>query len=165
VAPLGYRLTGGYGRSSANPSQDPPVVRRRELSEADVLNVIDIVRRTYKVDDDRIYLLGHSMGAAGAWHLGAKFPERWAAIACFAGSGDPATEERMRALPQFVVHGDADEVVPVARSRAMVAEMKRLGIEYRYVEVPGGDHNRILEPNIEAAFEFFDKHRRRRSGL
>jgi poly(3-hydroxybutyrate) depolymerase len=161
VAPLGYRVTGGYGRTTPTSSQDPQAVRRRELSETDVLRVIDLVRQAYKVDDDRISLLGHSMGAAGAWHLGAKFPERWAAIACVAGSGTPSSEDRMRNLPQFVVHGDADEVVPVDRSRAMVEEMKRLGIEHRYVEVRGGDHNSILERYIDEAFAFFEKYRRK----
>jgi poly(3-hydroxybutyrate) depolymerase len=161
VAPLGYRATGGYGRTTSTSSQDPQAVRRRELSEADVLHVIDLMRQTYKVDDDRIYLLGHSMGAAGAWHLGAKFPERWAALACVAGSGTPSSLERMRNLPQLVVHGDADEVVPVERSRAMVEEMKRLGIEHRYIEVRDGDHNSIVERYIEDAFAFFEKHRRK----
>jgi poly(3-hydroxybutyrate) depolymerase len=161
VAPLGYRATGGYGRSTPTSSQDPQAVRRRALSEADVLQVINLMRQAYKVDDDRIYLLGHSMGAAGAWHLGAKFPERWAALACVAGSGTPSSEERMRHLPQLVVHGDADEVVPVERSRAMVEEMKRLGIEHRYVEVRGGDHNSILERYVEEAFAFFEKYKRK----
>ena len=99
AAPLGYRLTGGYGRTSPNASQDPAAVKRRALSEADVLNVIESFRKTYKVDDNRIYLLGHSMGAAGAWHLGAKFPDRWAALACVAGSSSPASEEKMRGAP------------------------------------------------------------------
>ena len=74
VAPLGYRTTGGYGRTTTASSQEPEIVRRRELSEADVLHVIELARQAYKVDDDRVYLLGHSMGAAGTWHLGDEVP-------------------------------------------------------------------------------------------
>jgi poly(3-hydroxybutyrate) depolymerase len=160
VAPLGYRVNGGYGRTSPTASQDPALVRRRELSEADVLHVIDIVRRSYTVDENRIYLLGHSMGAAGAWHLGAEFPERWAAIACIAGSGNVSDVQRMRGLPQLVVHGDADATVPVARSRAMVDELKRLGVEHKYIEVRGGDHSSVFERYVEEAIAYFEKHRR-----
>lgn len=158
VAPLGYRVDGRYG---AGTSDDPAVQRRRALSEADVMNVVELVRKEYRVDEGRIYLLGHSMGAGGAWHLGAKYPDRWAALACFAGSANPEAEARMKDLPQFVVHGTADASVAVARSRAMVAEMKRLGIVYEYVEVPGGDHTDVVEPNLRAAFDFFHVHRRK----
>jgi dipeptidyl aminopeptidase/acylaminoacyl peptidase len=66
----------------------------------------------------------------------------------------------MRQVPQLVVHGDADATVPVEGSRAMFAEMKRLGVEHRYVEVPGGTHMDVVEPNLTAAFDFFDAHRR-----
>jgi poly(3-hydroxybutyrate) depolymerase len=158
VAPLGYRVDGRYG---AGTSQDPAVQRKRALSEADVMNVLDLVRRQYRVDDDRVYILGHSMGGAGAWYLGAKFPDRWAALACFAGSGRPETEAQMKNVAQFVVHGDEDATVPVSSSRAMVAEMKRLGIEHKYIEVRGGDHNGVVQPTLEAAFDFFDQHRRK----
>ncbi len=163
VAPLGYRVDGGYGRTTPASSQDPAIKRRRELSEADVLHVIDLVRQSHRVDEDRIYLLGHSMGAAGAWYLGAKYPDRWAAVACFSGRGDPATVERMRHVAQIVVHGDADEVVPVAGSRVMVAEMKRLGVEHKYIEVRGGSHSSVVDQNIGTVFEFFDAHRRRKA--
>jgi poly(3-hydroxybutyrate) depolymerase len=162
VTPLGYRVDAGYGRTTPTSSQDPALKRKRELSEADVLHVLEIVRNAYRVDEDRVYLFGHSMGAAGAWYLGAKYPDRWAALACFAGPGVPATVEQMRHIAQFVVHGDADAVVAAAESRAMVAEMKRLGVEHRYIEVPGGDHYNVLEPNVAAAFEFFDRQRRRK---
>jgi len=120
------------------------------------------VRKQLRVDDDRIYLLGHSMGAIGSWYLGAKYPDRFAALAVFAGAGNPATMAQMRNIAQFVVHGDADTTVPVSGSRAMVARMKDLGVEHQYIEVPGGTHMDVVEPNLKAAFDFFDAHRRRK---
>ncbi len=164
AAPLGYRVDGGYGRTTPASSQDQALKRRRELSEADVLHVIDIVQKNYRVAENRVYLFGHSMGASGAWYLGAKYPDRWAALACFSGRGIASTVGQMRHIAQLVVHGDADAVVPVAESRAMVAEMKRLGVDHRYIEVRGGDHSSVVEPYVAEAFEFFDKHRRRAQG-
>jgi predicted esterase len=46
--------------------------------------------------------------------------------------GTPETVARMKAIPQFVVHGDADPTVAVAGSRAMVAEMRTLGADVTY---------------------------------
>jgi len=152
VAPLGYRVDGGYGAF--------PSGRRGQLSEQDVLEVIKLVRQTYKIDDNRIYLVGHSMGAIGAWVLGAKHPEIWAALAPISGQGQPASLEKMKAIPEIVVHGDADDVVPVGGSRAMVAEMNKLNVEVKYIEVPGGNHINVAGPNMAAIFDFFDAHKK-----
>jgi predicted peptidase len=133
----------------------------RERSERDVLQVLSRMRRDYKVDDRRIYLLGHSMGAIGAWSIAAKVPSLWAAVAAFAGTGAPATAAHFRDVPQYVVHGDADPTVPVSGSRNMVAGMKTLGMEVTYVEVPGGGHSDVVVPHLAAAFEFFDGKRRK----
>ena len=152
VAPLGYRVDGGYGAF--------PSGKRGQLSEQDVLEVIQRVRQTCKIDDSRIYLVGHSMGAIGTWALGAKHPEMWAALAPISGTGSPANVEKMRAIPEIVVHGDADDVVPVGGSRAMVAEMNKLHVEVKYIEVPGGNHINVAGPNMAAIFDFFDAHKK-----
>ena len=72
-----------------------------------------------------------------------------------------AAAPQIKDLPQFVVHGDADATVPVQRSRDVVAELKRLGAEPQYVEVPGGTHGNVVAPNLPAMFDFFDRHRKR----
>ena len=46
---------------------DPPNLR--ELSERETLEVVDLIRKEFKVDDDRTYLMGHSMGGAGTLYL------------------------------------------------------------------------------------------------
>jgi poly(3-hydroxybutyrate) depolymerase len=160
VAPLGYRIDGFYGWGAAT-ATDPAVREVRERSERDVLQVLSRMRRDYRVDDRRIYLLGHSMGAIGAWSIAAKVPSLWAAVAAFAGTGAPATAAHFRDVPQYVVHGDADPTVPVSGSRNMVAGMKTLGMEVTYVEVPGGGHSDVVVPHLAAAFEFFDGKRRK----
>jgi len=42
----------------------------------------------------------------------------------------------------------------------MVAKMKELGIEVKYIEVPGGSHGGVVAPNLAAIFDFFDAHRK-----
>ena len=54
------------------------------------MQVLARVRQHYKIDDSRIYLMGHSMGAIGTWFLGAKYPDIWAALGTIAGTGSPA---------------------------------------------------------------------------
>jgi predicted peptidase len=162
AAPLGYRVDGFYGATMGG-APDAATRRRLELSEQDVLEVVRRMRGHYNVDPDRIYLIGHSMGAIGTWHLGAKHPGLWAALGTFSGTGSPASVERMKGIPQIVVHGDADPTVNVSGSRNMVAEMKRLGMDVTYIEVPGGNHSDVVVPNLPKVFEFLAAQRRPRT--
>jgi poly(3-hydroxybutyrate) depolymerase len=160
AAPLGYRVDGFYGWGLGNPPADPAAKHVQERSEEDVMQVLQLVRQQYRIDENRIYLAGHSMGAIGTWRIAAKFPDIWAALAPFAGSGTPDTLDRLRQVPHYVVHGDDDRTVSVRGSRAMVEKAKELGIEVTYVEVPGGGHSDVVAPNLPGMFEFFNAHRK-----
>lgn len=162
AAPLGYRVDGSYGWGLGTPPADPTTRSVQERSEEDVMRVLEAVRRDYNVDPDRIYLMGHSMGAIGTWRIGPKYPDLWAALGAFAGAGQPATLDRIRDLPQFVVHGDADPTVNVSGSRGMVARMRELGTPFEYIEVPGGGHSDVVAPRLAEMFDFFAEHARRR---
>ena len=154
AAPLGYRVDGFYG-SSIMGASDAAARRRVELSEKDVLEVLRRMKAAYNVDEARIYLIGHSMGAIGTWYLGAKYPDIWAALAPFSGAGSPNMVEAIKNIPQFVVHGDNDPTVNVNGSRTMVAALKKAGANVTYIEVAGGNHTDMVVPNLPQAFEFF----------
>jgi poly(3-hydroxybutyrate) depolymerase len=160
AAPLGYRVDGSYGWGLGNPPADPATKRTQELSEQDVIQVLQHVRRQYKIDENRIYLMGHSMGGIGTWKIAPKYPDIWAAIAPISGNGTPDTLEKIRNVPEIIVHGDNDPTVNVSGSRTMVAKLKELGVEHKYIEVPGGLHSDVVAPNIAAIIDFFDSHRK-----
>jgi dipeptidyl aminopeptidase/acylaminoacyl peptidase len=61
-------------------------------------------------------------------------------------------------MPEIVVHGDNDATVAVSGSRNMVEKMKELGVDVKYIEVPGGSHSSVVAPNFAAIVEFFDAH-------
>ena len=73
--PQGRR--GAFPPGLLNDPNDPPNLR--ELSERETLEVVDLIRKEFKVDDDRTYLMGHSMGGAGTLVLGDQVP---AAVGC-----------------------------------------------------------------------------------
>jgi len=158
--PLEYRVDGSYGWGLGAPPTDPNTKRTQDFSEQDVMQVLARVRQLYKIDASRIYLMGHSMGAIGTWKIAPKYPDIWAAIGMFSGAGVPATLEKIRAVPEVIVHGDADPTVNVSGSRTMVAKLKEMGTEHKYIEVPGGLHSDVVAPNVAAIVEFFDAHRK-----
>jgi len=164
VAPLGYHPRGWYGRRGSGGggrrTEGKPLPENLgELSEQDVMHVFEIVRNEFTIDEDRIYLWGHSMGGAGTYHLAAKHPDLWAGlgVAAPAPSVDPDQLEAFKHVPIIVLQGDEDRLVTTTRE--WVAKMKAIGMEHLYVEVKGGDHSRFINANrdtLEKIFAFFN---------
>ena len=131
-------------------------------AERDVLDVLAEMMRAYRVDPDRVYLTGHSMGGYGTLTVAMNHPEIFAAIAPVAGGVmSPLGLSKIARIPQLLVHGDADRTVPVERSRTIVAAGQKLGAEIKYIEVPGGDHGSVVAPHFKDVFEWFDTHKRK----
>ena len=87
-------------------------------------------------------------------------PDVFAALGPISGGGNPAGMAKLSAIPQYVVHGDADPTVPVTQSRTMVEAGKKAGAPITYVEIPGGNHMSVAAPQIEPMYEFFLKQRK-----
>jgi predicted peptidase len=136
-----------------------------EASEKDVMNVLDMIRKEFNVDENRTYLMGHSMGGAGSIYLGVKYASIWAAVGAEAPATAPAgltpdnySLEPAKNIPMIIVQGDMDTLVPVAGTRLWIDKMKELKMTYQYIEVPGGDHGSVLTTGAPDIFAFFAKH-------
>lgn len=105
------------------------------------LAILAEVQKTYKTDPNRVYLTGLSMGGYGTWSLAAAHPEKWAAIAPICGGGNPANAEKIKNIPCWCFHGDADKAVSVDKSREMIKALKAAGGNPTYTEYPGVGHN------------------------
>ena len=155
VAPWGYNNRGWYG-SLGQKSRDMQPDNLGELSEKDVMNVLAIVRKDFPIDDQRIYLLGHSMGGGGAFHLAIKYPEMWAAVATIAPAVYASRDrlEKIKHLPVIIVQGAKDGLVPVKQTRRWVEKMKQLKMKYVYIEVADGGHIFVAFSNLPKIFDF-----------
>lgn len=150
LTPLGYVRDGWYGSREDN--------ENAEKSEQDVMNVLKLVRDEFNIDENRIYLWGHSMGGAGTYHLAAKYPDIWAGLGVAAPAPDvpPKQLKKFRHIPIIAVQGDQDRlVVPM---REWVEKMQKLGMQHVYIEVPGGDHSLFISKHrelMDKLFHFF----------
>jgi len=167
ATPLGYNERGWYGaRGQGNEfnqrQADPGPANLGALSEQDVLNVLTQVGADFNVDAKRIYLIGQSMGGGGTLYIGSKYADTWAALAAMAPAIyiSPDTIAGAARLPVMVVQGDADTSVDPKVTRQWVAKMKELGMNYEYIEVPGGTHASAGRLNIDKVFAFLDKQRK-----
>ena len=169
--PAGVPQGGATGRGPALPAAtaggtaltDP--AKLHEASEKDVMNVLDMIRKEFNVDENRTYLMGHSMGGAGSVYLGVKYASIWAAVGAEAPATAPAgltpdnySLEPAKNIPMMIVQGDMDTLVPVVGTRLWIEKMKDMKMTYQYVEVPGGDHGSVLTTGAPDIFAFFAKH-------
>ena len=68
----------------------------KSAGEIDVLEAIDDVAKRYKIDLQRVALMGFSMGGAGAWHVGAHYADRFAIVHAGAGFAETALYNRLK---------------------------------------------------------------------
>jgi poly(3-hydroxybutyrate) depolymerase len=116
----------------------------------------------YRVDSNRLYLTGASMGGYGAWALAAAHPERFAAIAPICGGGDLASAYCLRGVPTWAFHGAEDTVVSPDESRKMVAALERAGGDVRLTIYPGVGHDSATMTYTDSKlYKWFLTHRRR----
>lgn len=110
--------------------------------DVDVLSaLLDSVSKTHRVDKDRIYCTGLSMGGFGTWSLAQAFPDRFAAIAPICGGGDPKQVASLGQLPIWVFHGGKDPVVSVERANDMVNALKAIGSNVKLTVYPEAGHD------------------------
>ncbi len=103
--------------------------------------LLDEVVENYKIDKDRVYVTGLSMGGFGTWSLAAYSPQRFAAIAPVCGGGDAAIAKKLGHLPVWAFHGAKDPTVPIARDQAIVDALKQAGGNVKFTVYPNGGHD------------------------
>ncbi|WNG32743.1 phospholipase [Archangium violaceum] len=107
------------------------------------LEALERTLTEYGGDRKRVYLAGQSMGARGVVQLAARYPERFAAVVAVSGRyTDRPGLDKLKGLPLWMWHGEADSVVPVSESRALLEQLKSGGGNaVRYTELPGLGHD------------------------
>lgn len=111
--------------------------------------LLDEMVRKYRVDEDRIYVTGLSMGGFGTWALAQRYPHRFAAIAPICGGGNPAEACAIRHLPVWVFHGAKDPVVPLEYSENMVNALERCGGKVKFTVYPEAGHDSWTETYLQ----------------
>jgi poly(3-hydroxybutyrate) depolymerase len=168
VSPMGdqgaygnfLRLTAPFGDSvsAANlMSQVTPATERtNQLSEQDVINVLEIVMSEYPIDRNAMFLTGHSMGSGGTWLIGGKYQKYWRAIAPMSGpfvqkSGYPW--DRVREMPVLITEGT--QAPSLSASRVLRDWMSAQNMKLRYKEV-NADHGGMVSMVLPDVLNFFD---------
>jgi hypothetical protein len=138
-------------------------------SEDQVLNVnaiVDALKRTYNIDENRVVVSGVSDGATGAYYLAMRETTPFASFlplngfimvlaSIDTGIHDQLFPNNLRNKPFFVVNGGRDRLYPTAAVEPYVLHLKKAGVSLDYHPQPLGEHNTAWWPDVKDAFERF----------
>jgi predicted peptidase len=129
----------------------------------EVMALVEEMLERYKIDPERVYLTGLSMGGYGTWSIASVWPERFAAIVPICGGGRPFTASNLKKVPVWAFHGAKDPVVPLRESEQMVEAVNRAGGNAKLTVYPDAEHDSWTQTyeNPEL-YEWLLSHRRQR---
>jgi predicted peptidase len=155
--------TGGLPKLIAEGQQFPFLVFSPQNPDEELLFPIervkvalDEVMADYRVDPDRVYLVGYSRGGFGAWSMAEQFPDTFAAVVPIAGGGIRHYLNRTNEDAAFwAFHGELDETIPLSDSVVMFQRLKELERDARLTVLEGVDHAGV-EAAVLADPQLFD---------
>jgi predicted peptidase len=119
-----------------------PQVPEGEVWSTDTLTaLLDELQATLRVDPDRVYLTGLSMGAFGAWDLAIAHPDRFAALLVISGGGNPVEVCRLKNVPVWIFHGLKDDVIPVSWAEELGRRLTRCAGNVKITIYPDAGHD------------------------
>jgi predicted peptidase len=155
----------------------PQCPAEQAWSQEVLLELLNEISASHKVDPQRVYLTGLSMGGFGTWDLALAHPERFAAVAPICGGGEvlpvllaklgfstPERKATLKGLPIWAFHGAKDNVVPPGESERMVHALKDLGAgDVKLTIYPEATHNAWAQTYSNPEFyQWLLEHKRER---
>ncbi len=158
-----------WGHVVAPTNRRPFGYNWEDWGRLDALEVFDLAFQEYRIDPEKVYLTGHSMGGHGTWIHGASYPDRFAALGPSAGwlsfwsyrvkDMEPVTEpilelilrsthpshtmelaENYSSQGVYILHGADDDNVPAEQAHQMTGKLEEFHHDFIFHEQPDVGH-------------------------
>lgn len=112
---------------------------------ASVIELVDNITASKKINSNKISLTGHSFGGSGTWRLGATYASKFSAIAPLSGSVMASAASSYTGIPVYAFVGSDDTIVDPATSVAIVPLINSLGGNAQIKIYQGATHFDVPE--------------------
>lgn len=155
------RLAAERGYAAVSPNGRGPYSMYVGKASRDALDVLDVLRKWFRVNEEYICLTGHSMGGMGTLRIGLDNPGTFAALAPVAGFASTDSLKQYPMMPLLICAGGKDALVPVESARALNRTAAEAGMKnLKYIEIPDAGHTDLPERVMKDVFDWFDAHRK-----
>jgi predicted peptidase len=104
--------------------------------------LLDRVMHDCRIDPERIYVTGHSMGGRGALYFAYRLRSRFAAVLSLSPySPITAWGDKLAQIPLWLFHGTVDTLAPIAETKELVKAVEAAGGHPRFNILAGRDHS------------------------
>jgi len=109
-------------------------------------NFFKEVTTKYRVDTNKVYLTGISLGGEGTWYLAIKYPEKFAAIAPMSGFTRNMdyimkNTDNLIDIPIWAFHGKEDKIVQFEETEWMINRLVGKNKDFKFTAEPGVGHS------------------------
>ena len=157
-----------WGYTVAPTNRRPYGYNWENWGRIDALEVLDIAKSKFGIDESRVYLTGHSMGGHGTWHVGINNADKFAALGPSAGwisiwsyrirpqheateiekmltrsskhSDTYAFTENIKSNGVYILHGQVDDNVPVTQAESIIENLSKFHKDFVYHFEPDANH-------------------------
>ncbi len=123
------------------------------LAEKDIFEAIDDMKKYFKVNEDKTYLMGQSMGGGGTWNIATRTPDYWAAIAAnspaFTHKSAPWLASNLAGVPVRFWYGGKDKPHYGENAKLAHEELQKLGFSSELHTSPKAGHGLPPEESFE----------------
>ncbi|MEC9046411.1 MAG: prolyl oligopeptidase family serine peptidase, partial [Planctomycetota bacterium] len=134
------------------------VAPRNGMGFVDCAALVDALAGRYAIDQEKVFMVGHSMGAMQAMSNASQAPGRYAAVAPIAGGGRVAASAALAEVPFFVSAGARD--FGKGGAQRLHAALEAAGASARWRLYPSVEHLAVVQVALRDVFAFFDEHAR-----
>lgn len=123
----------------------PQCPDRTHWDNRSLIVLLDYIENHFRVDKNREYLTGLSMGGHATWSLAIQYPERFAAIIPVCARGYSQDVYVLKDVPVWAFHGDKDDIVPITDGEKMFRALKEAGGNVKLTNYPEANHDAWTE--------------------
>ena len=128
--------------------------------------ILNTLKASYNIDEDRVTLTGVSDGGTGAYFFAFKQPTPWAAFLPYighpgvlrnqqSGGGYRLYFENLMSKPLYIVNGENDRLYPASSVAPFIEILAEEGVDHIWKVVPDGGHNTNWLPDEAPMIEKF----------
>ncbi|MFN3242560.1 MAG: prolyl oligopeptidase family serine peptidase [Planctomycetota bacterium] len=129
---------------------------RNGMGFVDIASLVDALAERYPIDRERVFVVGHSMGAVQTMQNVSRRPDRFRAAAPIAGGGSVRASQAFARLPFFVCAGERD--FGLGGARRLHRAIEAAGATASFRVDPAVEHLAIVQVALPDVFAFFDEH-------
>jgi predicted peptidase len=109
-------------------------------AEAELIELLDFIQEHYRIDEDKVVIMGYSLGGIGAWYMAARHPDRFSVAISLSAMPPKEARSMPWETPMYVIHSFHDELFPIKKVNAVIDPMVDQGAPIKFYLIDQARH-------------------------